>query len=74
MVAGAWGFIVIADKVKGGKPRRIDDRLIRGLRNPADPTDPIGPEWVEDVVRDLTSLGGVGRARPGDRDGASGSC
>jgi undecaprenyl-diphosphatase len=57
MVAGAWGFIVIADKVKGGKPLGIDDRLIRGLRNPADPKDPIGPEWVEDVVRDLTSLG-----------------
>jgi len=57
MVAGAWGFIAVADKVKDGKTLGIDDRLIRCLRNPADPTDPIGPEWLEDVVRDLTSLG-----------------
>jgi undecaprenyl-diphosphatase len=54
MVAGAWGSIGIAHKVKRGEPLGIDDRLIRCLRNPADPH---GPEWLEEVVRDLTSLG-----------------
>ena len=57
MVAGAWLFIGIADKVKGGGTLGMDDRLIRCLRNPSDPTDPIGPEWLEDTIRDLTSLG-----------------
>lgn len=59
MVTGVWSFIAIADKVVEGKTRRIDDWLIRSLRNPADPSDPIGPEWLEEVGRDLTALGGV---------------
>jgi undecaprenyl-diphosphatase len=59
MVTGVWSFIAIADHVVEGKTRRIDDRLIRSLRNPADPSDPIGPEWLEEVGRDLTALGGV---------------
>ena len=57
MVAGALCFIVVADLVRGGATLRIDDQLIRSLRNPADPADPIGPAWLEDTVRDLTSLG-----------------
>ncbi len=57
MVAGALGFIVVADKVMEGKTARIDDQLIRSLRNPNDLADPIGPAWLEDFVRDLTSLG-----------------
>jgi undecaprenyl-diphosphatase len=59
MVTGAWSFIAIADKVVEGKTRRTDEWLIRSLRNPADPSDPIGPEWLEEVGRDLTALGGV---------------
>ena len=57
IVLGALIFIVIADLVAGGATVRIDDRLIHFLRNPAVPTDPIGPERLEDVVRDLTSVG-----------------
>jgi undecaprenyl-diphosphatase len=59
MVTGAWSFIAIADRVVEGKTRRIDEWLIRSLRNPTDPSDPIGPEWLEEVGRDLTALGGV---------------
>jgi undecaprenyl-diphosphatase len=59
MVAGAWGFIEIADKVVEGETRRIDEHLIRSLRNPADSSDPIGPKWLEEMVRDLSALGSV---------------
>ena len=59
MVTGVWSFMAIADKVVEGKTLRIDERLIRSLRNAADPSDPIGPEWLEEVGRDLTALGGV---------------
>ena len=59
MATGLWTFIAIADSVAEGKTQRIDDRLIRALRNPDDPSDPIGPEWMEEVGRDLTALGGV---------------
>src|SRR5215470_10526034 len=59
MVTGVWSFIAIADKVVEGKTRRIDERLIRSLRDAADPADPIGPDWLEEVGRDLTALGGM---------------
>jgi undecaprenyl-diphosphatase len=59
MVAGIWTFIAIADRVVEGKTLRFDERLIRSLRDADNPSDPIGPEWLEEVGRDLTALGGV---------------
>ncbi len=59
MVTGVWSFIAIADKVVEGRTRRIDEQLIRSLRDPADPSHLIGPDWLEEVGRDLTALGGV---------------
>src|SRR5262249_2794112 len=59
MVSGIWGFIMVADLVTEGKTQRIDERLIRSLRNPADPSDPIGPARLEEAGRDLPALGGV---------------
>lgn len=32
--------------------------LMRALREPSDPGDPLGPDWVEKFAIDLTSLGG----------------
>jgi undecaprenyl-diphosphatase len=34
--------------------------VLRVLRNPDDPADPIGPAWVEEMARDATAGGGVG--------------
>src|SRR5690242_18488298 len=59
MVTGLLGFIAIADTVVKGKTQHIDERIVRALRDPADPSDPIGPHWLEEVGRDLTALGGV---------------
>ncbi|HEV7367981.1 phosphatase PAP2 family protein [Arenibaculum sp.] len=61
LVAGAlWGFIALADEVVEGETHRIDRMLLLALRNAADPSDPIGPGWVEELGRDMTALGGVG--------------
>ena len=68
MVAGALCFIVVADMVRGGATLRIDDQLI-GLRNPADPADPIGPAWLEDTVPRPDIAGQCGRTQPDDRGG-----
>ncbi|MBP1149964.1 phosphatase PAP2 family protein [Methylocaldum sp. RMAD-M] len=58
--AGIWGFIELADEVAEGQTRAVDTAILLALRNPADPTDPIGPRWVEEMFRDFTALGGVG--------------
>lgn len=59
IVLAAWGFAFLAHKVAGGRTQSLDDRIILALRNPADPADPVGPAWVEEIGRDLTALGGV---------------
>lgn len=56
---GTWVFVEVADEVREGDLQHIDKSLLLLLRNPADHTDPIGPNWFEEAARDLTALGGV---------------
>jgi undecaprenyl-diphosphatase len=58
VVAGAlWFFAVLASEVMEGETHAFDVRLLLAFRNPADPSDPLGPRWFEEVMRDFTSLG-----------------
>lgn len=57
--AAIWGFLALADEVGELGTASIDTRLLLMLRNPANPTDPIGPRGFEESMRDLTALGGV---------------
>ena len=57
VAGGAASFIAILDEVREGDTRAIDQAIILAFRVPGDPADPIGPSWVEESVRDLTSLG-----------------
>jgi undecaprenyl-diphosphatase len=51
------GFGIIADEVNEGGTMRIDQAVLLALRVPGDPTDPIGPAWLEEAARDITALG-----------------
>ncbi len=59
VVAGTWGFIALADVVSEGRTQGFDERLLRSLRRPDNPAQPVGPGWMGEVARDLTALGGV---------------
>lgn len=60
VAAGAvWLFAELADDVFEGDTTTVDERVLLLLRAPSDSTDPVGPRWMEDLVRELTSLGGV---------------
>jgi undecaprenyl-diphosphatase len=50
-------FGKIADEVIDGETHAFDEAVLRALRNPNDLADPIGPAWLEHVMRDVTSLG-----------------
>lgn len=50
-------FGKIADEVIDGQTHALDEAVLRALRNPNDLADPIGPAWLEHVMRDVTSLG-----------------
>ncbi len=52
-----WGFVSVADEVSEGETSAFDTAVTSIFREPANPTDPIGPVWVEEAVRDITALG-----------------
>jgi undecaprenyl-diphosphatase len=43
-----------------GGANSVDHMLMLALRTPGALDDPIGPKWFEDVMRDMTGLGGIG--------------
>ena len=52
-----FGFVELAGEVLEGETSALDHRLLLALRNPADPSDPLGPYWFEEMARDITALG-----------------
>jgi undecaprenyl-diphosphatase len=59
VAGGLWTFLEVADAVTEGDVRAFDRAVLLAMREPADPADPLGPRWVEEMGRDLTALGGV---------------
>lgn len=57
---GAWLFVELAEAVMAGETRRLDTALLLALRNPANPADPLGPPWIEEMGRDFSALGSLG--------------
>lgn len=58
-VGGIWAFAEVADEVIEGTTRNLDRDLLLAFRTPGDPAAPIGPTWVQEIMRDLTALGGT---------------
>ena len=54
--ASAWVFLEVAEEALEGDTRAIDELIILALRT-SDISDPVGPLWLEEAVRDLTALG-----------------
>lgn len=55
---GFWAFGVIADEVAENETRTFDKQVLLFFRDSANLEDPIGPEWAEQMGRDITALGG----------------
>jgi undecaprenyl-diphosphatase len=51
-------FVTLAGKVMDGDTQAFDARILLALREPSDLSRPIGPEWMESSVLDLTAIGG----------------
>lgn len=52
-----WLFGAVADEVLEGEADPIDRRILLALRNPADPSRPIGPGWLVVAAEEITALG-----------------
>ena len=58
LAAGAfWAFLELGDEFD--EASALDRRLMLLLRTPGAINDPIGPRNIEEVVRDITALGGT---------------
>lgn len=57
--AAIWAFFNIASEVREGDTLAIDRHILLALRNPADPSDPIGSRSFQEAMRDVTALGGT---------------
>lgn len=53
------GFVEVADDMTEADGQRFDRIVLEAVRTPGNPHDPIGPQWVEIAVTDLTALGGI---------------
>lgn len=60
VLGGGFLFAAIADEVLEGETRAIDEYVLLLFRAEHDPTDPLGPHWLEETARDVTGLGGIG--------------
>jgi undecaprenyl-diphosphatase len=52
-----WAFAEIADEVLEGDSQTFDRWLLMALRSSADPNLPMGPGWLQEMMRDVTALG-----------------
>ncbi|MFI4964374.1 MAG: phosphatase PAP2 family protein [Caulobacterales bacterium] len=57
--AAFWAFFNIGSEVGEGETMALDKHILLALRNPADPSDPIGSQSLQEAMRDVTALGGV---------------
>jgi len=53
-----FGFVSLAGEVTEGDTQAFDTKILRALRDPGDPSRPIGPAWIEAPLLDLTAIGG----------------
>lgn len=53
-------FSELAQEVLAGTTRIFDEAVLLAFRNPLDFSDPLGPRWLEEMMRDFTALGSSG--------------
>jgi undecaprenyl-diphosphatase len=52
-------FGVLAEEVLEGDTSAFDLAILSALRSQANPADPMGPAWLQEAARDVTSIGSV---------------
>jgi undecaprenyl-diphosphatase len=55
-----FAFARLASAVRRGRTEDFDEWLIVTLRTPGNLADPIGPKWLEEMMRDFTAIGSTG--------------
>ena len=59
-LTGVWLFGELLSEVLEGDTRSFDETVLLALRVPGDLSQPLGPESLQEFMRDVSGLGGVG--------------
>ena len=57
LAAAAFAGMLLFQQATRAAPHAVDEAILLSLRSPGNPADPIGPAWLEEAARDITSLG-----------------
>ena len=57
---GLWGFIKLVNEIAEQETHAFDEAILLAMRSATDRSDPVGPQWMEELGRDFTALGGMG--------------
>lgn len=57
VVAGVFGVIELMQLASAATPPSFDTRILLAFREAGHPDTPLGPHWLKEAVRDVTSLG-----------------
>lgn len=60
IVIGLWAFAELLVHVQRGSTANFDEHLLMILRQPDHPETPLGSQAVQEFMRDISGLGGVG--------------
>jgi len=58
IVGGTFLFLLLGDAVSEGTTQEFDEKIVRLVRDPNDPSKIRGPKWAMEIARDITALGG----------------
>lgn len=58
-LAGFFIFGKLVSEILEGESHAIDTAIILFMRDPADHSNPWGPGWFQEIMRDITGLGGI---------------
>jgi undecaprenyl-diphosphatase len=58
LMGAFWLFANVTEVVfDEEEPYAVDERILLAMRTPGDTSDPLGPIWVEEAMRDVTAMG-----------------
>ena len=57
LLVSVGGFVGVSHEVRAQRTQQVDERILRSLRRPDHLEEPVGPRWMAEAARDVTSLG-----------------
>jgi undecaprenyl-diphosphatase len=58
-VFAIWTFLELAAAISAHTLRQVDEQVLVGLREPGQLSNPIGPPWLKEAMRDISALGSI---------------